>query len=103
LSHVRSEKIKEAVRYGEAFKLRLVEDGANGTYKSLDEAKRRNGIRGVSTLSAWIKQYGRAEYTAQKGKGGNYERLSYSAFATRFRSVSKHISPILPYSGSLWL
>jgi transposase-like protein len=41
-----------------AFKLRLVEDVASGKYASLDEARRRNGIRGSTTLSRWIKQYG---------------------------------------------
>jgi hypothetical protein len=32
------------------FKLRLVGDMANGKYTSLDEARRRNGIRGGPTL-----------------------------------------------------
>jgi transposase-like protein len=50
--------MREVVRYSEAFKLRLVENVANGKYKSLDEASRRNGLRGGSTLSKWIKQYG---------------------------------------------
>jgi hypothetical protein len=39
--------MKEVVRYSEAFKLRPVEDIAAGKYKSLDEARRRNGIRGA--------------------------------------------------------
>jgi transposase-like protein len=43
--------MKDVVRYSEAFKLRLAEDVANGKYPSLDEARRRNGIRGCSTLS----------------------------------------------------
>jgi transposase-like protein len=49
------------IRYSEAFKLRLVEDIGNGKYKSLDEARRRNGIRGGSTVKGWIKRYGREE------------------------------------------
>jgi transposase-like protein len=57
--------MKEIVRYSEAFKLRMVEDIAAGKYKSFDEARRRNGIRGVSTLRMWIKQYGR-EYILPK-------------------------------------
>jgi transposase-like protein len=40
-------KMEELVRYSEAFKLRLVEDVANGKYKSLEEARRRNGICGA--------------------------------------------------------
>jgi transposase-like protein len=53
--------MRDVVRYSEAFKLRLVDDVASGKYKSLDEARRRNGIRGASTLSKWIKQYGRED------------------------------------------
>jgi hypothetical protein len=43
--------MREVVRYSEAFKLRLVEDMANGKYQSLDEAWWRNGIRGATTVS----------------------------------------------------
>jgi transposase-like protein len=53
--------MRDVVRYGEAFKLRLVEDVAGGKYTSLDDARRRNGIRGGSTLSKWIKKYGRED------------------------------------------
>jgi transposase-like protein len=53
--------MREVVRYSEAFKLRLVEDVAKGKYQSLDEARRRNGIRGGSTVRNWIKQYGRKD------------------------------------------
>ncbi|MDR1149354.1 MAG: transposase [Spirochaetaceae bacterium] len=53
--------MKDVVRYSEAFKLRLVEDVANGKYPSLDEARRGNGIRGGSTLRTWIKRYGRGD------------------------------------------
>jgi transposase len=60
--------MKDVVRYSEAFKLRLVEDAANGKYQSLDEAGRRNGIRGCSTLSKWIKQYGREDILHKRVK-----------------------------------
>jgi transposase-like protein len=53
--------MRDVIRYSEAFKLRLVEDVSNGKYQSLDEARRRNGIRGGSTLSRWLKQYGRED------------------------------------------
>jgi transposase-like protein len=53
--------MKDAIRYSEAFKLRLVEEVAAGKYKSLNEASRRNGIRGCATLGKWIKQYGRED------------------------------------------
>jgi transposase-like protein len=58
----------EVVRYSEAFKLRLVEDIAGGKYTSLNEAMRRNGIRGCSTLGKWIKQYGREDMLPKRIK-----------------------------------
>jgi transposase-like protein len=58
--------MSEMVRYSEAFKLRLSGDAANGKYQNLDEARRRNGIRGKTTLVKWINKYGREDYTAQK-------------------------------------
>ncbi|MDR1147479.1 MAG: transposase [Spirochaetaceae bacterium] len=60
--------MKDVVRYSEAFKLRLVEDVANGKYPSLDEARRGNGIRGGSTLRTWIKRYGREDILPKRIK-----------------------------------
>jgi transposase-like protein len=65
---MRNRKMRKVVRYSEAFKLRLVEDMANGKYKSLDEALRRNGIRGASTVNKWVKQYGREDMLPQRVK-----------------------------------
>jgi transposase-like protein len=48
--------MKDVVQYSESFKLRVVEDVACGKYGSLAEASRRNGIRGSSTLTKWVKQ-----------------------------------------------
>jgi transposase-like protein len=60
--------MKDVIRYSEAFKLRLVEDVAGGKYLSLEEAKRRNGIRGNTTLNKWIKQYGREDILPKRIK-----------------------------------
>jgi transposase-like protein len=65
---MRRGKMKDVVRYSEAFKLRLAEDVANGKYPSLDEARRRNGIRGGPTLSKWIKQHGREDILPKRVK-----------------------------------
>jgi hypothetical protein len=51
--------MREAVRCSEGgptvrVKLRLVEDAANGKYRSLDEARRRKGIRGVLTVLSGV-------------------------------------------------
>jgi transposase-like protein len=53
--------MRAVVRYSEAFKLRLVEDVVEGKYTSLEEARRRNGIRGAVTVTKWIKNYGRED------------------------------------------
>jgi hypothetical protein len=50
--------MREALGYSEGgpavrVKLRLAEDAANGKNRSFDEAMRRNGIRGGSTVSNW--------------------------------------------------
>jgi transposase-like protein len=49
--------MRDVIRYSAAFKLRLVEEVAAGKYRRLNEARRRNGIRGCATLRKWIKQY----------------------------------------------
>ncbi|MDR3356132.1 MAG: hypothetical protein LBO04_02980 [Spirochaetaceae bacterium] len=38
--------MKDVVRYSEAFGLRLAGDVASGKYANLEDARRRNGIRG---------------------------------------------------------
>jgi transposase-like protein len=60
--------MRNVVRYSEAFKLRLVEDMAGGKYKSLDEARRRNGIRGSATVARRVKQYGREDILPKRIK-----------------------------------
>ncbi|MDR1250008.1 MAG: transposase, partial [Treponema sp.] len=60
--------MREVVRYSEAFKLRLVEDIGEGKYQSLEEARRRNGICGASTLNQWLKQYGREDMLPKRIK-----------------------------------
>jgi ribosomal protein S5 len=43
---------------------------ANGKYKSLDEVRRGNGIRGGSTMRKWIKKYGREDILPKRVKAG---------------------------------
>jgi transposase-like protein len=50
--------------------LRLVEDVAGGKYQSLEEARRRNGIRGADTLNKWLKQYGREDMLPKRIRAG---------------------------------
>jgi transposase-like protein len=60
--------MRDVIKNSVAFKRRLVEDMGSGKYQSLDEARRRNGIRGGSTLSRWIKQYGREDMLPKRIK-----------------------------------
>ncbi|MDR1126944.1 MAG: transposase [Treponema sp.] len=60
--------MRDVIRYSKAFKRRLVEDMGNGKYQNLNEARRRNGIRGGSTLSRWLKQYGREDMLPKRIK-----------------------------------
>lgn len=53
--------MSEVVRYSEAFKRRVVENLERGMYRSLAEARRKNGIKGNETLVKWIKHYGRED------------------------------------------
>jgi transposase-like protein len=67
--------MRDVVRYSEAFKLRLVEDVAQGKYASIEEAMRRNGIRGSQTLTKWIKRYGREDILPKRIKVETMEEV----------------------------
>jgi transposase-like protein len=60
--------MRNVIRYSEAFKLRVVEDVVGGKYASLNEALRRNGIRGHGTLVKWLKQYEREDILPKRIK-----------------------------------
>jgi hypothetical protein len=62
--------MRDVIRYSEDFKLRLAEDIGSGKYKSPGEARRRNGIRGGSTVKGRIKRYGREEMLPKRIKAG---------------------------------
>ncbi|MDR2210615.1 MAG: hypothetical protein LBO65_03995 [Spirochaetaceae bacterium] len=82
--------MRDVVRYGEAFKLRLVEDAAAGKYTSLEEARRRNGIRGAATLTKWLRKYGREDILPKRMSLRRAELCSILSFAfvrTEARSI----------------
>jgi hypothetical protein len=54
--------------------LSLVEDAANGKYKSLDEARQRNGICGCPALGRRAKQYGREDILPRNEKSYRIDR-----------------------------
>lgn len=50
---------REVIRYSEAFKLQVVSELESGMLASFEEARRRYGIRGRSTVQDWLRKYGR--------------------------------------------
>jgi transposase-like protein len=80
--------MRDVIRYSEAFKVRLVEDIASGKYKSLNEAKRRNGIRGCATLAKWLKRYGREDMLPKRIKVETMKELDeLQAARSRIREL----------------
>lgn len=47
------------VRYSESFKKQVIEELEQGKLRSLSEARERYGIRGGSTINAWLRKYRR--------------------------------------------
>jgi transposase-like protein len=80
--------MRDVIRYSEAFKVKLVEDIASGKYKSLNEAKRRNGIRGCGTLAKWLKRYGREDMLPKRIKVETMKELDeLQAARSRIREL----------------
>jgi transposase len=48
-------------RYSMAFKRQVIEDIENGRFCSICQAQAHYGIAGMSTISKWIKKFGRNE------------------------------------------
>lgn len=56
----------ETIRYSEAFKRQVVGELESGKFRSLSEARRAYGIRGLATLQRWIRQYGNENILPKK-------------------------------------
>ena len=52
---------KEFVIYSEALKLQIVEEIAQGKFATISQAQKAYGIRGKTTVSQWVKKYGRED------------------------------------------
>ena len=46
------------VRYSDAFKMKVIQDLESGKM-NLDQARRRYGIGGTSSIRSWLKKYGK--------------------------------------------
>ena len=57
---------KQSIRYGEAFKMQVVEEIASGKFQGACAASRAYGIKGSETVRKWILKYGRADLLPRK-------------------------------------
>jgi transposase-like protein len=84
---------RKVVRYSEAFKRQVVSDIADGTFRSVDEARVRYGIRGMETVRRWIKRYGREDLlpkVVRVEKPGEKDELK--AMARRIRDLESALA-----------
>lgn len=59
-------RIKQTIRYGEAFKMQVVEEIAAGKFQGACEASRAYGIKGSETVRRWLLKYGRHDLLPKK-------------------------------------
>jgi transposase-like protein len=57
---------KENVTYSEAFKLQVVQEISQGKFASMLQAQKAYGIRGMTTIQAWLKKHGREDLLPQR-------------------------------------
>ena len=53
--------MRQTVQYSEAFKRQVVEEISRGKFSSFYAAQRAYGILGSSTITKWVKKYGRED------------------------------------------
>jgi len=51
--------VKDQIRYSEAFKLQVIGELESGALGSQEEARRKYGIGGRTTIHKWLRRYGR--------------------------------------------
>ena len=49
------------VRYSEAFRRRVVSEPESGKHTSIEAARRAYGIKGSTTVTKWVRKYGRED------------------------------------------
>ncbi len=57
---------KEVITYSENFKRQVVEEFSQGKFRTQKEAMLAYGIRGTSTITYWLKKYGRSDLLAKR-------------------------------------
>lgn len=52
-------KMKNAIRYSESFKLRVVRELEEGRFATITQARSHYGIRGTRTIHGWLERFGK--------------------------------------------
>jgi transposase-like protein len=91
---VEGERMKrDQVRYSEAFKLRVVSELETGRVVSQNEARERYGIGGSSTISKWIRKYGKNDLAAKVIRvETSKDRDAMKALKKRIRELEKAVA-----------
>lgn len=95
---------REVVTYSEAFKRQVVEEFAQGKFKTQKEAMLAYGIRGSATITYWLKKYGRSDLLAKRVRIETVEQKDQLKEAQKRISelesalADAHISNLLEHS-----
>lgn len=85
--------MRDQVRYSEAFKVQVVSELETGRLGSQTEARERYGIGGSSTISKWIRKYGKNDLAGKVIRVETpKDRDVMKALKTRIRELEKAVA-----------
>ncbi len=76
-------KESTAIRYSEAFKRQVVDEIARGKFTSPYKAQQAYGIRGQTTVTKWIRKYGRDDLLPKRIRVETMEEIDQLKEARR--------------------
>ena len=85
--------VDKSISYSEAFKCQVVRELEEGKFDSLSSARRAYGIGGATTLSGWVRQYGKEDLLPKKVRIQSLkERDELSEARKRIRSLEAAVA-----------
>lgn len=75
-------------QYSDCFKRQVVEDLESGRFESIGQARVHYGIGGVSTISRWLRKYGRSHLQAK------VVRVEKPGEADRIRQLQREVAEL---------
>ncbi len=82
-------KESTAITYSEAFKRQVVDEIASGKYSSVYKAQQAYGIRGSTTVTKWIKKYGREDLLPKRVRIETMEEVLKLALVKKSTKAGK--------------